>query len=1257
MTLFINKKLYMKFFSTTLFLILFSFGSIAQTNKLENIWSDVAKNNIKSALQKLDVEFKKDKTNNDLIASYLLVSELDAEPFIHADKFIQLCKNTPIHNEYIYTLYELESSLAHKNLSKSFALESMNTLLDNKTANGTIRSLALDRKVNYMMEKMKADSMEQVINILPGIRNYSILGPFEDEFNSSYNASHDALKFANLDHEFTNENGVKLKWYVPGHFDNYPWVTKMKYFDNNNNLVFAQSFLDIQTTGEYKIGLGYSGNIKMWIDDQLVHNEKETRVCDVNTYTYNVKLASGTHRILIHFGSYTANVPAFIVTLSDSNGTPINVNSSASPKEYSKSPISPQFEKHFAEKYFEEKYKSNPKSLFNALMLAKSYIRSHKVKECLKVLHEIETFFPDCGILHLALVNAYNSDNNETKSNKYVNEYKRVFPNAYQTLSEKYQEELKSENKERAIAILDSISILYPNLTVSHYNSLAKLGVREEYIKILDEVKKLYKTRKDERALVEMMKNISKDVDGNEKESINIIESYTKDNFDENFYYELLRYYKKNNNKDSYINLVNSYSRIMPYNPKYKSDLVQYYFNRKEFDKSKEVIDDLLTYRPYVSKLYQEIGDLYYNTDEKEKSINYFAEASKLKPQSYYLKNKIYNLKNKKDIADEIELMDPEKTLKEYKKQTIKEEGHDYIIVLSESAYIRPGGGGTMNIIQYMIELKNQKALDDWQRLDFNSIGDLNIDKAQVYKKNGTKIEGERHGSEVVFTNMEIGDFLYVKYNEEKSSSGKVAKFWAESFALNGFRPTYKSKYQLLIDKNETYQVKMVNSTLKPTTKQINNFALMSYELNDLTYIKSEPYSNGYDSLSQAVHVGSTSNWSDIVKWYEDISDEQSNAEFDADLLKKEIFEKDITMYSNKEKAEKIFNYIIKNIQYSSIPFRQSGIIPQRASDVYHTKIGDCKDVSNLYKAIARTVGLEANLILISTYDNGKNDVVLPSLNFNHCMVKVKVDNQPYYLELTDPSINFGTLDYYHQNANILEINSKISNNITQLVSTTQNENKAVKKSIIEIKEGNKISVKAELTGYGKKAALYRAQFKDSQDDAKKEEIIKMLSSGYENSVTIQNFDLKNIDTISNTVLININYTVDKAINKIGSLFSFKLPFTDILFDPNSFAIEERLYGFDLNLYENINKYEESFDIELKNNLIIESLPDDLTLNYEDMAYKLKFVKINDKKLNVVRKFKTSKKIIDQGKFTSFKEFVNTIIEAENTNIALKIQK
>lgn len=83
---------------------------------------------------------------------------------------------------------------------------------------------------------------------------------------------------------------------------------------------------------------------------------------------------------------------------------------------------------------------------------------------------------------------------------------------------------------------------------------------------------------------------------------------------------------------------------------------------------------------------------------------------------------------------------------------------------------------------------------------------------------------------------------------------------------------------------------------------------------------------------------------------------------------------------------------MLKNIRYSSVAFRQSGWVPQRASKVIQTRLGDCKDLASLYAAIAREVGLKANLVLVSSRSNGAFSLALPNMDFNHCLVKVVAD-------------------------------------------------------------------------------------------------------------------------------------------------------------------------------------------------------------------------------------------------------------------------
>ena len=109
-------------------------------------------------------------------------------------------------------------------------------------------------------------------------------------------------------------------------------------------------------------------------------------------------------------------------------------------------------------------------------------------------------------------------------------------------------------------------------------------------------------------------------------------------------------------------------------------------------------------------------------------------------------------------------------------------------------------------------------------------------------------------------------------------------------------------------------------------------------------------------------------------------------------------------------KARRIYNYIQKNIRYSSVSFRQSAYVPQKASVTINTRLGDCKDLSSLFVSLASMAGLHANLVLVDTRDNGTKEMVLPSVEFNHCIVLLKMGGKETYLELTDNNLPFGCL-------------------------------------------------------------------------------------------------------------------------------------------------------------------------------------------------------------------------------------------------------
>ena len=144
--------------------------------------------------------------------------------------------------------------------------------------------------------------------------------------------------------------------------------------------------------------------------------------------------------------------------------------------------------------------------------------------------------------------------------------------------------------------------------------------------------------------------------------------------------------------------------------------------------------------------------------------------------------------------------------------------------------------------------------------------------------------------------------------------------------------------------------------------------------------LKDEPLMPLSTDIGNVLHLSTIPSWNDIANWYSDISNNKSEEDFEILALYKKLFPDTKKSMSQFEKAKIIYDYIESNIRYSSVSFRQSAFVPQRASTTLTTRLGDCKDLSNLFVTLARMAGINAQMVLVDTRDNGQKDILLPSV-------------------------------------------------------------------------------------------------------------------------------------------------------------------------------------------------------------------------------------------------------------------------------------
>lgn len=110
---------------------------------------------------------------------------------------------------------------------------------------------------------------------------------------------------------------------------------------------------------------------------------------------------------------------------------------------------------------------------------------------------------------------------------------------------------------------------------------------------------------------------------------------------------------------------------------------------------------------------------------------------------------------------------------------------------------------------------------------------------------------------------------------------------------------------------------------------------------------------------------------------------------------------------NTRDRVERIYNWVARNIRYVGIGLEDGGWTSQPASAVLASRFGDCKAHANLLKALLAAQGIEANLVAVNA-DGQYTLTAVATPNFNHAIVYVPQIDQ--YLDPTASLLAFGSL-------------------------------------------------------------------------------------------------------------------------------------------------------------------------------------------------------------------------------------------------------
>ncbi len=1157
-------------------------------------------------------------------------------------------------NPFFFSLFISNSITSIPSYDNDELIELFENLLQTNKLNSTNKVWLIEYLSKDYKFKGDIDKAVEYGNMIRAIYDWQVVGSFENISESGFDLDFGVINHPEPDYVFTDKNGAEVKWFDIVKPFKGRWVNLANYFIARNSIIYAQTFCKSPNNINGQIRVGTSGSLKVWVNDKLVISESEERNNGLDTYISPINLIAGNNRIVLQVGNSEINYNNFIVRITDNNGNPVD-NLTFSTTYYNYPKLNGEdltMHSNFAEDHFIKEINANPGNLNNYMLLANCYLINSKTSHALEILDKAIKLAPESSYILYQLMQVYYILKNRTDYSRVFEKIKKNANLIPLALFDLFNEAINNGQFDKAHEYIDKLDKVSKNKE-RVLSSKIKLSIaKKEFDNLINMIDNAYEQYPYSSEIFNYKFIIEKDVKKDIFTALKIIENYVDKFRNSDLIDELAKMYIDAGKISAYTNLMEELSEENPddLSPIYKIAILN--FDKGEFKDAIKYFLESLKFAPYVAAYHHELGNAYKELGEIDKAKDTYKKALNLNPYHYTVREKLRRLENKKPIFEYLPTPDLNAIYEENKEKYIGK-GNNVAFLREEVQSVVYGGSAYEEKNYVLIQALNAEGIDLLKEyyVSYYSNQEYRIEKAEVLKKNGSIIKPEIDGSHIVFTNLEVGDAIAVIYSIRNYNIGSLSKYFWDRQTLEYSYPLLEKNFTILIPKDEKFSYFYHNGDNKPQISDFEDWKSYKWTKKDGEAAKQEKYSPASSEFSESIEISSIPEWNTINKWYYSLYHSKAKSTFETREVIKDIFPNGVpkdTLTALKE----IYTYIVNNIRYSYVSFRQSGIIPQKSSSVINSRIGDCKDVSTLFVSLCSEIGVNSNIVLVSTRDYGRKYLKLPSILFNHAIATVTVNGIKYYVELTSDKLPFGAIGYNLTGCLTLEINPNIKSELTLLYPKNRNQNLITRQSVVEIQE-NEFTVTKKTLKCGNEAFNSRSSYRDITDKEREEKLARAIGSDLHNMKLISfKFD-ENLSTIGDSVTYNYTYKAIDPYNSIGSMSSFVIPFSDLVSPIDALSTDEREYDIDILDLFDVDIALENMTIIIPDNKIFIEIPKNIDYSSDFGNYQLTF-NLQNQKLLISRKLEIKKDYAPAANFSKFKEFMNVVVKNDKTQLLLK---
>ncbi len=561
---------------------------------------------------------------------------------------------------------------------------------------------------------------------------------------------------------------------------------------------------------------------------------------------------------------------------------------------------------------------------------------------------------------------------------------------------------------------------------------------------------------------------------------------------------------------------------------------------------AEKVLKPVLSWAPDWPELHVLNGDILDAMGQRRQALEEYRQALLLKPQLESVKRKVAFLSPEKEGFEQ-EYRVSEKDLPTDMSQYA---GQQAVVLLDNTVVKVQPSGLSSRYIQKVIQVLQTGAAQQLQYYPITFDPDrqeVRVLDASILKADGTKVHADTMVTDTLsdpqfrlyyrnrnlvlsFPSLSAGDRLSIEYKiSDIGESNEYGKYFGDLVMFGSSLPVITKQYTLILPESFPLYMHGENLDVKPMVLSIRNEKTYRWVVHDIASLQREPNMPGITEVMPYLHVSTFQTWDAMGKWYANFIADQWEM---TPEVKAKVTELTAGLKTPEEKVYAIHKWVVQKTRYVGLEFGVHGFRPYKVRQIFERRFGDCKDKALLMTAMLRQAGLDAAMVLVRTKDNGQIYPTPASLAiFNHCICYVPELN--LFLDGTAEYSGMHELPYQDQG---IWVQVVWPDGRTKRMETPEDE---AKNDTYEADYDLRISpdttdaaAAAQITVTGQECAWIRSRY---QDAGKFRELLEKDLSGTFPGTRLDAAERSNLAALTSPVTLSFKGTLGQAVSPDGT--------------------------------------------------------------------------------------------------------------------------